>query len=194
MMSRVKAIEYPYTLDKLKELKVGDTVSFSGPVFTGRDRLHKYLYEGGDPGVSLDNAAIYHCGPIMIPDNGSWISRAAGPTTSIREEPYMADLIRKHRLRVIIGKGGMGVQTAKACAKYGCIYLHAVGGAGAALAQNIDSVKGVRFLKEFGVAEAMWELFVKDMFAVVAIDTRGHNLNKRISTASRRVLKQLTSD
>jgi len=89
----IKELEYPFMPETVKGLKVGDRVSLSGRIFTGRDRLHKYLFEGGALPVSLLNGAIYHCGPIVIKKHGEWVVRAAGPTTSIREEPYMADII-----------------------------------------------------------------------------------------------------
>ncbi len=190
-MSDVKNIEYPFVSEKMRELKVGDMVKVSGRIFTGRDRLHKYLSEGGKLSVGLENGAIYHCGPIVVRKDGEWSVRAAGPTTSIREEPYMADIICKHGLRVIIGKGGMGADTAKACAKHGCVYLQATGGAGVLIARNIEKVVGVTMLKEFGPAEAVWELEVRDLSAVVAIDSKGRNLHKRVKAASKRMLKQL---
>ena len=186
----VKGIEYPFTEPNIKNLKAGETVSVSGLVFTGRDRLHKYLFEGGKSPVDLKDGAIYHCGPIVIRKEGSWVVRAAGPTTSFRQEPYMSTIIGQHHVRVIIGKGGMGEATRKACLKHGCVYLQAVGGAAAMLAASIERVAGVYFLKEFGPAEALWEFIVKDFRAVVAIDLRGRSLHKRVKATSKRALKE----
>ena len=166
-------------------------MSLSGRIFTGRDRLHKYLFEGGRCPVDLKDGAIYHCGPVAVYDGGAWTVRAAGPTTSIRQEQYMAKIIRQHRVRAVIGKGGMGEGTRKACAQYGCVYLQAVGGAAALLAESIENVPGVHFAREFGAAEALWELNVSDLRAVVTIDTRGRSLHKRIETTSKRELRSL---
>lgn len=190
----IKVLEYPFMPEAVTALKVGDRVSISGRVFTGRDRLHKYLFEGGELPVSLMNGALYHCGPIVMKKNGEWCVRAAGPTTSIREEPYMADIISKHQLRLIIGKGGMGDLTAKACAKNSCVYLQVTGGAAVSAAESIESVTGVSMLKEFGPAEAMWEFQVNGLSAVVAIDTKGRSLHKRVKAASKRALKQLIKE
>ena len=183
-------LEYPFTTAALKPLKVGDMVALSGLVFTGRDRLHKYLFEGGKSPVDLKDSAMFHCGPVVIRKDGKWVIRAAGPTTSARQDPYMARIIEQHRVQVIIGKGGMGEATRRACIKHGCVYLQAVGGAAALLAKSIQEVIGAHFLREFGMAEALWELTVKDLPAVVAIDTRGQSLYKRVQNASRRALRE----
>lgn len=193
-MEKTKIIEYPFDPERILALRIGDMVNLSGTLYTGRDRLHKYLYDGGVSPISLNNAAIYHCGPIVLKVDGAWRVKAAGPTTSMREEPYMADIIMRHRVRLIIGKGGMGDQTSRACSECGCVYLQVTGGAAALLAGNIELVKGVHLLKEFGPAEAMWEFVVRNLNAVVAIDSRGRNLNKAVKTASRRVLRSLISN
>jgi fumarate hydratase class I len=184
----VKEIAYPFTAAKISELRTGDHVSLAGRVFTGRDRLHKHLFEGGASPIRLKDGALYHCGPVMIRTEGGWAVRAAGPTTSIRQEPYMARIIEQHRVRVIIGKGGMGEATRKACTRHGCVYLQAVGGAATLLAEHVDEVVGVHFLKEFGAADALWELVVSNFRAIVAIDAHGRSLHKRVKTVSRRVL------
>jgi fumarate hydratase class I len=125
----------PYTEENVRALKIGDMVHVTGVVYTGRDAVHKYLHEGGKPPVAFENQMIYHCGPVVIKEKGKWVVKAAGPTTSIREEPYQAHLIEKYKLRAVIGKGGMGPKTLEACATFGCVYLHAVGGAAQVLAE-----------------------------------------------------------
>ena len=187
----IKEIEYPFTGSKVRDLKVGQMVSLSGRIFTGRDRLHKHLYDGGESPVDFRDGAIYHCGPVVMRSEGSWKIIAAGPTTSIREESYMAKIIRKHHVRVIIGKGGMGEATRKACAQYGCVYLQAVGGAAALLAGAVERVSNVYFLKEFGMAEALWELDVKGLNAVVTMDAKGKSLHKRVKAVSKKALSDL---
>jgi tartrate/fumarate subfamily iron-sulfur-dependent hydro-lyase beta chain len=177
----------PYTEEKMRALKVGDEVSISGVLFTGRDAVHKYLHEGGQlpPGVSLRDGIIYHCGPVVIKDQaGQWKCVAAGPTTSIREEPYQGEIIRQFGLRGVIGKGGMGDRTLRACQETGCVYLHAVGGAAQVLGECIVRVRNVYFLKEFGSPEAIWEFEVKDFPAVVTMDAHGRSLHSEIFAAS----------
>ena len=186
----MKELTYPFTLGKVRELAVGDRVRLSGRIFTGRDRLHKYLFEGGKGPVDLKDGALYHCGPVTVRKDGQWRVVAAGPTTSLREEPYMAGLVEKARLRIIIGKGGMGERTREACVRCGCVYVQAIGGAAVLLGQSIRRVAGAHFLKEFGPAEALWELDIEGMEGIVTMDALGRSLHKRVRNASRRALKE----
>ena len=184
-------LSFPFTEEKIRALKVGDEVLISGIVHTGRDAVHKYLHEGGKlpAGVNLRDGILYHCGPVMMqqPD-GSWKCTAAGPTTSIREEPYQWQVIRDHSLRGVIGKGGMGDRTLAACKEHGCVYLHAVGGAAQVLAECIKRVRNVYMLEEFGSPEAIWELEVEDFPAVVTMDSHGNSLHKEIFNESQTAL------
>jgi fumarate hydratase class I len=109
---------------------------------------------------------------------------AAGPTTSIREEPYQADVIARYGIKAVIGKGGMGTNTLKACKEHGCVYLHAIGGAAQIYAQCVESVGDVH-LKHFGSPEAVWELRVKDFPAVVTMDSHGRSLHQEIADGSK---------
>jgi len=173
----------PFSEDKIRALKVGDAVALNGVIFTGRDAVHKYLHDGGQlpPQVNLREGIIYHCGPVVIKDDaGAWKVVAAGPTTSIREEPYQGQIIRDFGLRGVIGKGGMGERTLAACKEYGCVYLHAIGGAAQVLAECVKKVRGVYLLEEFGSPEAIWELEVEDFPVVVTMDSHGRSLHKEI--------------
>lgn len=185
-------LQAPFDAASLSALRAGDAVTLSGLIYTGRDRLHKHLFEGGASPVSLVDAALYHCGPVMVPAAGGWQAVAAGPTTSTREEPYMGRIIRTRGVRVVIGKGGMGEGTAQACAVCGAVYLEAVGGAAQVLAACIRRVCGVHFLDEFGPAEALWELDVSGFPALVSIDSKGVNLHSQIERDSRDAWKRLT--
>lgn len=176
-------LTFPFSEDKIRALKVGDEVLLSGVVYTGRDAVHKYLHEGGTlpDGVSFRDGIIYHCGPVMMkqPD-GSYVCTAAGPTTSIREEPYQWQVIRDFGLRGVIGKGGMGPKTQGACKEYGCVYFHGVGGAAQVLAECVKKVRNVYFLEKFGSPEAIWELEVVDFPVVVTIDSHGRSLHEEV--------------
>ncbi len=190
-------LEAPFTEDKIRKLKVGDMVEITGKLFTGRDEVHKYMHEGGKIPVSLKDQIIYHCGPVVIPVKSKdkkgpkWKVTAAGPTTSSREEPYQAEIIKEHGLRAVIGKGGMGDKTKKACQEYGCVYLHAVGGAAQVLAEVILNVDNVHMLEKFGSPEAIWELSVKDFPVVVTIDAHGQSLHSQIQDESQKKLASL---
>jgi fumarate hydratase subunit beta len=171
----------------ISALKVGDEVSITGVLFTGRDAVHKYLHDGGKlpPEIDLQGGILYHCGPVVIKDDaGQWKCVAAGPTTSIREEPYQWQVIRDLGLRAVIGKGGMGEKTLQACQEYGCVYLHAIGGAAQVLAQCIKRVPNVYMMEQFGAPEAIWEFDVFEFPAVVTMDSHGNSLHKEVFAAS----------
>ncbi len=177
----------PVSESAIRALKVGDEVAITGQLFTGRDAVHKFLHEGGQlpAGVRLAGGILYHCGPVIIKDpQGQWRCVAAGPTTSIREEPYQAQIIRNLGLRAVIGKGGMGERTLTACKEHGCVYLHAIGGAAQVLAECIQRVPHVYMMEQFGAPEAIWEFEVVNFPAVVTMDAHGHSLHKEVFAAS----------
>ncbi len=183
-------LEAPFTEEKIRALRLGDRVEISGLVYTGRDAVHKYLYEGNPSPVDLRDSIIYHCGPVVVQQKGAWAVKAAGPTTSIREEPYQHEIIRRHGVRGVIGKGGMGPKTLEACREAGCVYLHAIGGAAQVLAECVRHVRGVH-LQEFGSPEAIWEFMVEGFPAVVTMDSHGGSLHKDLQEASGERLKQM---
>ena len=186
-------LSFPFTEEKIRALKVGDEVLISGVLFTGRDAVHKYLHEGGElpPEVRLRDGILYHCGPVVIKDEqGNWKATAAGPTTSIREEPYQWQIIRDFGIRGVIGKGGMGEKTLAACKEHGCVYLHAVGGAAQVLADCIKKVRNVYMMEKFGAPEAIWEFEVEDFPAVVTMDSHGSSLHKDIFAKSQSALAE----
>jgi fumarate hydratase class I len=181
------SLKTPIEESAVRALNVGDEVAITGTLYTGRDAVHKYLHEGGKlpAGVDFKGGVLYHCGPVVIKDAaGAWKCVAAGPTTSIREEPYQGQVIRDFGLRGVIGKGGMGDRTLEACQKHGCVYLHAVGGAAQVLAQCIRRVKNVYMMEEFGAPEAIWEFEVVDFPAVVTMDAKGNSLHREVLAAS----------
>jgi fumarate hydratase class I len=181
----------PLSEADVRQLKVGDVVTLSGPLFTGRDALHNYLVSHDSP-VDLNGGVIYHCGPVMLKDeDGVWHVKAAGPTTSSREEPYQADILRKFGVRAVIGKGGMGKKTLDGLKEVGAVYLNAIGGAAQFYAEKITAVTGVDFLEEFGVPEAMWHLQAQDFVAVVTMDSHGNSLHAEVEAESGQKLELL---
>jgi fumarate hydratase class I len=186
----LKQITSPLKPEVIKGLSAGDMVSISGRVVTGRDQVHKYLFTGGEPPINLEGLVIYHCGPLVIQESGLWKIVAAGPTTSMREEPFEADIISHFKPGAIMGKGGMGEKTLKAMSAYGCMYLHATGGAAQYLAERIVQVEGV-YLTEFGQPEAMWVLTVHNFPALVTMDSYGRSLHGHLLDESSKRLKAL---
>lgn len=172
----------PLSEEQVRSLRVGDVVFLNGMLHTGRDTLHHHLLTHDSP-VDLRGAALYHCGPVSLKEGDRWRMNAAGPTTSSREEPYQADIIRKFGLRAVIGKGGMGPKTLAALKEHGAVYLNAIGGAAQYYARCITEVEGVDFL-DFGIPEAMWHIRVKDFPAIVTMDARGNSLHADVEKAS----------
>ncbi len=186
---REVVLKAPITEEQIRSLKVGDVVIINGLIHTGRDALHKYLIDHDCP-VDLNGGVIYHCGPVMLKDEqGEWHVKAAGPTTSIREEPYQGDIIKKFGIRAVIGKGGMGPKTLKALQEHGAVYLNAIGGAAQYYAECIKKVEGVHFM-EFGIPEAMWHLQVEGFAAIVTMDAHGNSLHADVDKSSLEKLSQ----
>lgn len=175
LASREIVLHTPISEEQIRSLRVGDVVVIKGEMHTGRDALHKYLMDHDSP-VDLNGAVIYHCGPVMLKDEEGWHVKAAGPTTSIREEPYQGDIIKKFGIRAVIGKGGMGPKTLSALHEHGGVYLNAIGGAAQYYAECIKQVNGVDFM-EFGIPEAMWHLNVDGFAAIVTMDSHGDSLH-----------------
>jgi fumarate hydratase subunit beta len=186
MSGKIIKIELPADPEQMRELKLGDEVRLYGTMITGRDMAHKYLMEEKPDEMReiLNHNIIYHCGPVVRKVDGEWKFIAAGPTTSIREEVYTADVIREFHTIAAIGKGGMGPRTLKACQEYGAVYFHTVGGAGTLLARRVVKVKDVFKLEEFGTPEAMWLIEVADFPVVVTMDAHGNSLHTLIDKKS----------
>jgi fumarate hydratase class I len=191
LTGREVRLSAPISEDQIRALRVGDVVLISGPVFTGRDAVHAYLMKN-DPPVDLRGGVLYHCGPVVVKEaDGSWKVTAAGPTTSIREEPYQADIVKRYGVRVVMGKGGMGPKTLAGLKASGAVYLNGIGGAAQFYARCIERVDGVS-LMEFGTPEAMWHLQVRDFPAIVTMDAHGNSLHQDVEEASGAKLEAIT--
>jgi fumarate hydratase class I len=200
----------PVAEDDVRALHVGDTVYLSGVMVTGRDTAHKYMIESfirteavpeSEKAVYealeqlLKEGVIYHCGPVVRRrDDGEWEFVAAGPTTSIREEVYEPDVIAHFGLRGVIGKGGMGPNTLRACEEHGAVYFHAIGGAASLIADAVKEVVAVHKKDTFGVPEAFWVVRVEDFPVIVTMDTHGRSIHDEVEAASQEALERLTSE
>lgn len=187
-------LKLPVSEEAIRELKVGDFVELTGRMITGRDAAHKWLMQEFRDEVApyMKDTVIYHCGPVVNQkDDGEWEFVAAGPTTSIREEPYQADVIERYGLRGVIGKGGMGQLTLNGLAASGAAYLHAIGGAAQILAEAIPKVEKVFMLDEFGVPEALWVIEVNRFPVVVSMDSHGGSLHDTVEADSKSNMERI---
>jgi fumarate hydratase class I len=185
-------LQAPISDEQVRALKVGDLVLISGRMNTGRDQVHHHLMHH-EPPVDLRGSVLYHCGPVVVKEetspeakpagDGGWRVTAAGPTTSIREEPYQAEILKRYGVRIVIGKGGMGPKTLAGLKESGAVYLNGIGGAAQFYARCIDRVTGVSLL-QFGTPEAMWHLEVTDFPAIVTMDAHGNSLHKDVEVES----------
>jgi fumarate hydratase class I len=200
-------LHIPISDGAIRALHIGDQVRLYGTVVTARDAAHKYIMDTfiHPPAIPESELAlhdqltrlwaggvIYHCGPVVSKDeSGRWRFVAAGPTTSIREEPYEADVIAHFGVRAVIGKGGMGPKTLAACKQYGAVYLHAVGGAATLIASSVKEVLTVYKKDEFGVPEAFWVVRVEGFPAVITMDAHGQSLHETMAATSAQKLADL---
>jgi len=203
----MKKLTLPISDEEIRELKVGETVLLSGVMMTGRDAVHKWMndafiaktkeptaddlavYEAIKP--ILNGGIIYHCGPVVSGvETGDYKFVAAGPTTSIREEPYQALVMKHFNLKGVIGKGGMAEKTLQGCQDTPAVYFHAIGGAASLIAQSVQKVIAVHKL-DFGVPEAMWVIDVKDFPVVVTMDSHGNSQHVSVAEKSAEVLAEL---
>jgi fumarate hydratase class I len=183
----MRKLNIPINDDEIRSLKVGDPVALTGVMLTGRDAVHKWMIdtfirktrqpEGDDQEVYaaikplLDGGVIYHCGPVVAGlETQEYEFVAAGPTTSIREEPYQGEVMAHFNIKGVMGKGGMGPLTLAACHDVPGVYFHAIGGAATLIAQSVRKVADVHKMV-FGVPEAIWVIEVEDFPVVVTMDS-----------------------
>ena len=203
----MRKLTIPISDQDIRDLKVGDSAALTGTMLTGRDAVHKWLIdtfiekssapEPGDQEVYdaikplLDGGVIYHCGPVVSGlDTGDYKFVAAGPTTSIREEPYQGRVMDHFNIKGVIGKGGMGPKTLAACKQVPGVYFHAIGGAATLIAQSVKKVLAVHKM-EFGVPEAIWVLRVEDFPVVVTMDSHDSSIHDKIEQDSKKALEKL---
>ena len=203
----MREITIPIDDSTIRSLKVGDSVALTGVILTGRDAVHKWMIdtfikktrEPQDDDLEVYQAikpllaggVIYHCGPVVAGlDSGDYRFVAAGPTTSIREEPYQGDVMAHFNMKGVIGKGGMGAKTLAACQQVPGVYFHAVGGAATLIAQSVTKVLTVHKM-DFGVPEAIWVLQVDKFPVVVTMDSHGNSIHDEIEQNSKVVLEEL---
>jgi len=175
----------PISEEEVRKLRVNDVLYITGTIVTARDAAHKKALEQFKQGktlpISLEGLAVFHCGPIVKKEDDKWVVVAAGPTTSTRMDQFEDEFIKAFKVRVVIGKGGMGKKTTDAMQKYGAVYGAFTGGAGVLAAKAIKNVETVEWLQDLGMPEALW-VFEVDEFGplTIAIDSHGNNLFEEV--------------
>lgn len=189
----------PISEEEIRKLKVNDVLYITGTIVTARDQAHRraleYFKEGKPLPVNLEGLAVFHCGPVVKKEDEKWVAVAAGPTTSTRMDIFEDEFIKNFKVRVVIGKGGMGKRTSDAMAKYGAVYGAFTGGAAILAAKAIKKVKGVEWL-DLGTPEALWIFEVEDFGPLsIAIDSHGNNLftdvAKKVEEDRKRIYQKL---
>jgi fumarate hydratase subunit beta len=188
-------LKTPITEEQVRKLKVNDVVYITGTVVTARDQAHnralQFHKEGRALPISLEGLAVFHCGPIVRKEGDKWTVVAAGPTTSTRMDIFEDEFIKNFKVRVVIGKGGMGKRTTDAMQEHGAIYGAFTGGAAVLAAKAIKNVKTVEWY-DLGMPEAMWILEVEEFGPlVVAIDSHGSNIYEDVKKRTEESRKTL---
>jgi fumarate hydratase subunit beta len=179
-MMAVYKLKTPISEEDVRKLKVNDVLYVTGTIVTARDQAHRraleFFKQGKPLPLNLEGLAVFHCGPVVSKEGDKWTAVAAGPTTSTRMDLFEDEFIKDFKVRVVIGKGGMGKRTTDAMAKYGAVYGAFTGGAAILAARAIKNVKSVEWL-DLGTPEALWVFEVEEFGPLaVAIDSHGNNI------------------
>jgi len=189
----------PISEEDVRKLKVNDVLYITGTIVTARDQAHRraleYFKQGKPLPINLEGLAVFHCGPVVSKEGDKWVAVAAGPTTSTRMDIFEDEFVKNFKVRVIIGKGGMGKKTTDAMAKYGAVYGAFTGGAAILAAKAIKNVKNVEWL-DLGTPEALWIFEVEDFGPLaVAIDSNGNNIfmdvTKKVEENKQKIYQKL---
>ncbi|MFB0500997.1 MAG: FumA C-terminus/TtdB family hydratase beta subunit [Candidatus Bathyarchaeia archaeon] len=176
----VYKLKTPISEEDVRKLKVNDVIYITGTMVTARDSAHKralgFFKEGKEMPINLEGLVVFHCGPIVKKEDDKWTVVAAGPTTSTRMDLFEDEFIKAFKVRVVIGKGGMGRRTTEGMKKYGAVYGAFTGGAAVLAAKAMKNVRSVEWF-DLGMPEALWILEVEDFGPlIVAIDAHGNNV------------------
>jgi L(+)-tartrate dehydratase beta subunit len=167
----------PLKDEDIKNLNIGDLIYFSGPAWTCRSRLQKYVFDDGNalPFSTESKNLLIHVGPVVVKEGNSWRLVSFMPTSSIRFEKWGADSIKTFGLKAIIGKTTMGEKSSRAMVEHGCVHCTPIG---VPVQMYLDQikVKDVYWYEELGSIEAAWQLDLNDLGPfLVDMDTKGRN-------------------
>jgi L(+)-tartrate dehydratase beta subunit len=173
-----KILTTPIKSEDLEDLKVGDVVYLTGRLVTCRDVAHRRLIEQGRQlPVDLEGGAIFHAGPIVRKkDDGSFEMVSIGPTTSMRMEKFEREFIGQTGVKLIVGKGGMGPETAAGCEEHKAVHAIFPGGCAVLAATLVEEIEGAEW-QDLGMPETLWINRVREFGPlIISIDTKGNNL------------------
>jgi L(+)-tartrate dehydratase beta subunit len=172
-----KILTTPIKDEDLKDLNVGDVVYLTGRLVTCRDVAHRRLIEQKrELPVNLDRGAILHAGPIVRKKEDGFEMVSIGPTTSMRMEKFEREFIKQTGVKLIIGKGGMGPETAAGCQEHTAVHAIFPGGCAVLAATQVEEIEGAEW-QDLGMPETLWINRVKEFGPlIISIDTKGNNL------------------
>ena len=187
-MSEIKYITTPLTEETVRDLRAGDFVRITGPVYTARDAAHKRMYEALEQGEPLPfdvrDQVIYYVGPT--PAKPGEVVGSAGPTTSGRMDKYTPAMVGQG-MKGMIGKGFRNEAVVEACKQGHAVYFVAIGGTAAVISQSIRSEEMIAY-EDLG-PEAIRRYQVVDFPAIVGIDIEGNDVYKKEITKYKELLK-----
>lgn len=197
-----KILTTPIRDEDLEDLKVGDVVYLTGRLVTCRDVAHRRLIEQGrELPVKLEGGAIFHAGPIVRKkDDGKFEMVSIGPTTSMRMEKFEREFIKQTGVKLIVGKGGMGPETAAGCQEGKAVHAIFPGGCAVLAATQVEEIEGAEW-QDLGMPETLWINRVREFGPlIISIDTKGNNLmqqnkvvfNEKKRSVLERMNKQLS--
>lgn len=179
-----KILTTPILAKDLQDIHIGDIIYLSGHITTCRDVAHRRVVEERRTiPVDVRNEAILHAGPIIRPlKNGKYEMVSVGPTTSMRMEKFEYEFVKTTGVRVIVGKGGMREETARACKEFGAIHCVFPAGNAVVAATAVEEIEQAEWL-DLGMPETLWNCRVKEFGPlIVSIDSQGCNYfeNKKV--------------
>lgn len=175
-----KVLITPVSKEDLEDIKIGDIVWLDGDLMTCRDVAHRRLVEyGRELPYDIKDKAIFHAGPIVRKIEGTeddYEMVSIGPTTSMRMEKFEYEFTKLTGVRVIVGKGGMGPNTERACKEFGAIHCVFPAGNAVVAATEVEEIVRAEW-RDLGMPETLWNCRVKEFGPlIVSIDTEGNNL------------------
>ncbi len=168
-------LKTPFSEADIRNLRVGDTVTFDGLLFGIRDLTQIYMFDQRhEPPVSLRDMPCIHTAPSLKKVGERWEIICVGTTTSVRMNRFSPELIGTYGVRAIIGKGGLFEDSLEAMRRYGAVYLSIVGGAAALETEQIEEVEAVYW--EHLHPEALYQFRVRDFGPLtVSMDSHGNH-------------------